>query len=219
MTHTTLSARTRRLTLGVVIAAAACLCGAAGLAAQTPSGYLGKRHVAALGFDYVVWNVLGGEYTARPGFVVDYRYVFARRASVGASARFAGWDYRSRAASSVQLGAEVELHSPFNRSSSRIAPLGLFYTAGLGYHAVNFQQEEGRGSVDGPAAGRPAPFAGGAPFVQLGWGYRYVIADKFVIAPQVRFLLGRTTGFGRDGRDYVPTSEVVQPGVRMGMMF
>ncbi len=185
------------------------------LLAQGPSGYLGKRHVLELGGDLSPISVLGAESISAPGASLDYAYVIGRQVAIGGFARFSAFtsartslegttDIHSR-----QLGLAFQFHGVGGIRSGALAPIGVFYSFGVGYHVLNF--------VDGPGAEDAEPPVKNALFVHAGGGYRYVIRDRFVVTPFLRLALGKSTIGAPDA--WIGASEWLQPGVRVGALF
>lgn len=188
------------------------------------AGVLGRRHLAEVGADVRILRF--GAYEAAdnsPGIRAAYRYAATPGLSVGAAVRLAGYrippdDYSNAgglAVTSRQYSAEVEWHG--RRARGPAAPLGLFYGVGVGMSSVSSdappaEVEDSRGAFheipDGAAA-----------FASLSVGYRYVLAERYAVAPFARVNLGRHgTRLGASSR-YLPQAEGLQTGVRVGLLW
>lgn len=188
------------------------------------AGYLGQRHLVELGIDVRLLKFSEYEEANNtPGFRLSYRYAMTRNMSVGATARFAGYEVpidsedaaEVHAFSSRQLAAELEWHG--SRTGANTAPLGLFI--GLGAGLANVSSDATASEVADQADSWDRIPTGTETFGSLSIGYRYVVADRYTLAPFVRLNAGRHgVNFGASTK-YLAQTEGLQTGVRLGFLW
>ena len=189
------------------------------------AGYLGRRHLVELGADIRVLKFSSAEAANNtPGVRLGYRYAVTRNMSLGATARFAGYEVAQgetagsevRRFSSRQMAAELEWHG--SRTGANTAPLGLFLGLGVGLSTITSDATATEIEASHEGGYHPIP-SGSEAFGSMSVGYRYVLADRYTVAPFARLNVGGH-GIRFPGRSkFLAQTEGLQTGVRIGLVW